>query len=85
MFHMIVYKCNNANIRGIKISARASSPNTDGIHIQLSSGTNIVNSRISTGDDCVSIGPGTTNTWIENVSCGPGHGIRYILYPTGIN
>ncbi|KAK1379427.1 polygalacturonase-like [Heracleum sosnowskyi] len=75
MFHMIVYKCNNANIRGIKISARASSPNTDGIHIQLSSGTNIVNSRISTGDDCVSIGPGTTNTWIENVSCGPGHGI----------
>ncbi|KAK6161573.1 hypothetical protein DH2020_004954 [Rehmannia glutinosa] len=26
-------------------------------------------------DDCVSIGPGTSNLWIENLSCGPGHGI----------
>lgn len=76
-FHMIVYKCNNTNLQGIKISAPANSPNTDGIHVQLSTGVSIMSSQIGTGDDCVSIGPGTTNTWIEGVSCGPGHGIRY--------
>ncbi|KAL9678263.1 hypothetical protein QQ045_016106 [Rhodiola kirilowii] len=35
----------------------------------------ILTSVIGTGDDCVSIGPGTNNLWIENVNCGPGHGI----------
>lgn len=79
LFHMIVYKCNNTKVQGIKISAAADSPNTDGIHVQLSTGVSIMSSQISTGDDCVSIGPGTTNTWIESISCGPGHGIRYIL------
>ncbi|KAK1390882.1 polygalacturonase-like [Heracleum sosnowskyi] len=75
LFHMIIYKSKNVILRGIKISALGNSPNTDGIHVQLSSDVSITQSRISTGDDCVSIGPGTNNTWIENVSCGPGHGI----------
>ncbi|XP_022153738.1 exopolygalacturonase clone GBGE184-like, partial [Momordica charantia] len=30
---------------------------------------------ISTGDDCVSIGQGTTNINVHNVTCAPGHGI----------
>ncbi|KAM6546910.1 hypothetical protein CsatB_027646 [Cannabis sativa] len=30
---------------------------------------------VRTGDDCVSIGPGTQNLWIERMACGPGHGI----------
>ncbi|KAK4436623.1 Polygalacturonase [Sesamum alatum] len=75
MFHILIYSCHNANLNNLKISAPGNSPNTDGIHLQQSSGVTITNSRIGTGDDCVSIGPGNSNLWIENLSCGPGHGI----------
>ncbi|PRQ46094.1 putative polygalacturonase [Rosa chinensis] len=75
MFHIVVNGCNNVKMQGVKVSASGNSPNTDGIHVQMSSGVTILNSKISTGDDCVSIGPGTSNLWIENVACGPGHGI----------
>ncbi|KAK3012490.1 hypothetical protein RJ639_008514 [Escallonia herrerae] len=75
MFHIVVNGCHNVKLQGIKVLASGSSPNTDGIHVQLSSGVTILNSKISTGDDCVSIGAGTTNLWIQNVACGPGHGI----------
>ncbi|KAK4403277.1 Polygalacturonase [Sesamum angolense] len=75
MFHILIYNCHNANLNNLKISAPVNSPNTDGIHLQQSSGVTITNSRIGTGDDCVSVGPGTSNLWIENLSCGPGHGI----------
>ncbi|XP_031257937.1 polygalacturonase-like [Pistacia vera] len=74
-FHIVINECNNVKAQGVKISASGDSPNTDGIHVQSSSSVTILNSRIGTGDDCVSIGPGTTNLWIENVACGPGHGI----------
>ncbi|PNT28871.1 hypothetical protein POPTR_007G144100v4 [Populus trichocarpa] len=75
MFHIVVNGCHNVRIQGVKITASGNSPNTDGIHVQLSSGVTILNSKIGTGDDCVSVGAGTTNLWIENVVCGPGHGI----------
>ncbi|KAB1218175.1 Polygalacturonase [Morella rubra] len=75
MFHIVVNGCNNVKMQGVKIAASGDSPNTDGIHVQLSSGVTILNSKIGTGDDCISIGPGATNLWIENVACGPGHGI----------
>ncbi|GMY32969.1 polygalacturonase-like isoform X1 [Fagus crenata] len=75
MFHIVVNGCHNVKMQDVKVTAAGNSPNTDGIHVQLSSTITILNSKIRTGDDCISIGPGTTNLWIENVACGPGHGI----------
>ncbi|XP_038712728.1 polygalacturonase-like [Tripterygium wilfordii] len=75
MFHIVINGCHNVKLQGVKVSASGNSPNTDGIHVQGSTGVTISNARIATGDDCVSVGPDTTNLWIENVACGPGHGI----------
>lgn len=76
MFHIVINGCKNVMLQGVTVLASGDSPNTDGIHVQLSTGVTILNSKIGTGDDCVSIGPGATDLWIENVGCGPGHGIR---------
>ncbi|GAB4825773.1 hypothetical protein Ancab_008649 [Ancistrocladus abbreviatus] len=75
LFHIVINGCKNVMIQGVKVTALAASPNTDGIHIQLSTGVTILNSNIATGDDCVSVGAGTSNLWVENIGCGPGHGI----------
>ncbi|GMN36134.1 hypothetical protein TIFTF001_005762 [Ficus carica] len=75
MFHIVINGCNNVKMQGVKVSASGNSPNTDGIHVQMSTGVTILNSKIGTGDDCVSIGPGTNSLWIEDIACGPGHGI----------
>lgn len=76
MFNIDINGCHNAKLQGITVSSPGNSPNTDGIHVQMSSDVTILNSKVGTGDDCISIGPGTTNLWIENFICGPGHGIR---------
>ncbi|XP_071698612.1 polygalacturonase-like [Rutidosis leptorrhynchoides] len=75
MFHIMLYASTNVKVQGVSVLASAQSPNTDGIHLQLSTNVIILSSKISTGDDCISIGPGNSNIWIENVACGPGHGI----------
>ncbi|KAJ9187200.1 hypothetical protein P3X46_002685 [Hevea brasiliensis] len=74
-FHIVINGCQNVKVQNVRVSAPGDSPNTDGIHVESSTGVTILNSKIGTGDDCVSIGPGTTNLWAENVACGPGHGI----------
>ncbi|KAF8365251.1 hypothetical protein HHK36_032737 [Tetracentron sinense] len=76
MFHIVINGCRNVNMRGVKITAPGDSPNTDGIHVQLSTAVMIMSTGIKTGDDCISIGPGTRTLWMDQVACGPGHGIR---------
>ncbi|KAF3774153.1 putative rhamnogalacturonase A [Nymphaea thermarum] len=75
LFHIVIDTCTNVKVDGLKITASSTSPNTDGIHVEQSTGVTITNSNIGTGDDCISIGSGTQNLWIEKIACGPGHGI----------
>lgn len=82
LFHIVIKTSQNVSLEGVQISAPGDSPNTDGIHVQQSTGVTILTSLIATGDDCVSIGPETSNLWIENVHCGPGHGIRLLSFIT---
>ncbi|XP_017984474.1 PREDICTED: exopolygalacturonase [Theobroma cacao] len=73
--HINLLSCKNLTFANITVNAPAQSPNTDGIHIGRSSGINITDSRISTGDDCVSLGEGSQKITVRRVTCGPGHGI----------
>ncbi|VVA17463.1 Hypothetical predicted protein, partial [Prunus dulcis] len=74
-FHVNLQKCEKVEINGFTISAPKESMNTDGIHIGRSTGINITDTTIGTGDDCISIGDGTKDLTVTNVACGPGHGI----------
>ncbi|PKI78131.1 hypothetical protein CRG98_001459 [Punica granatum] len=75
MAHLVINSCNNVLVKNVKMIAPDHSPNTDGIHVQGSVGVTIMGSTLQTGDDCVSIGPGTKNLFMTNIKCGPGHGI----------
>ncbi|XP_039125946.1 exopolygalacturonase-like [Dioscorea cayenensis subsp. rotundata] len=74
-FHLSIHNSKHIKLHDIKISAPEDSPNTDGIHITDSSNVTITRSIIGTGDDCISIGPGSRRVLISGVFCGPGHGI----------
>ncbi|XP_072965199.1 polygalacturonase-like [Typha angustifolia] len=75
LFHIVILRCHGVTVNGVNIRAPGNSPNTDGIHVQMSTGVTIAQANIKTGDDCISVGPGTAHLWIERVFCGPGHGI----------
>ncbi|KAL2507209.1 Pectin lyase-like superfamily protein [Forsythia ovata] len=60
-----INSCNNVLVRNVRTVAPDLSPNTDGIHVQSSTGVTITGSSMKTGDDCISIGPGTRNMWME--------------------
>ena len=74
-FHMALLSVKNIRMSGLRIRAPPNSPNTDGIHIERSSGVSIVDTHIGTGDDCISVGQGNDNVEVSRVQCGPGHGI----------
>ncbi|XP_043702462.1 polygalacturonase-like [Telopea speciosissima] len=75
LFHIVVYSSQNVAIQGVRINAPGDSPNTDGIHVQDSVNVRVFNASIRTGDDCISIGPGTKSMTIQRIASGPGHGI----------
>ncbi|KAF8387614.1 hypothetical protein HHK36_026267 [Tetracentron sinense] len=74
-FHVKFDGCDGVMIEKLSISSPKLSPNTDGIHIEDTKSVGIYNSVIANGDDCISIGPGCSGVDIENVTCGPSHGI----------
>ncbi|KAL2922457.1 Polygalacturonase [Bienertia sinuspersici] len=73
--HMSLKSCNNIALTYLTLRAPSGSPNTDGINIQHSNRILIYGSVIKTGDDCIALGPGSRNTIIKRIACGPGHGI----------
>ncbi|KAG7583956.1 Parallel beta-helix repeat [Arabidopsis suecica] len=73
--HLVINSCNNVIVRKVKLVAPDQSPNTDGLHVQGSAGVTVTDSTFQTGDDCISIGPGTRNLYMSKLNCGPGHGI----------
>ncbi|VVA41451.1 PREDICTED: exopolygalacturonase, partial [Prunus dulcis] len=73
--HVFLTNSQNIRVRGVNISAPDTSPNTDGIHISNSNNIKIARVHIGTGDDCIGMIQGSTNVAINNVVCGPGHGI----------
>ncbi|KAM1949210.1 hypothetical protein ACFX15_009289 [Malus domestica] len=74
-FHINVFACRNVTFQYVTITAPEDSVNTDGIHIGRSFGVTIDHTIIGTGDDCISLGDGSQNIVVTNVTCGPGHGI----------
>ncbi|KAK3041813.1 hypothetical protein RJ639_000329 [Escallonia herrerae] len=73
--HFTISRCQNVRLSDILISAPEDSPNTDGIHISESTNIVIQNSKIGTGDDCISIVNASSTIKMKKIYCGPGHGI----------
>ncbi|KFK37027.1 hypothetical protein AALP_AA4G202700 [Arabis alpina] len=70
-----IEKCSNVQVSNVVVTAPADSPNTDGIHISNTQNIQVSKSIIGTGDDCISIESGSQNVNINDITCGPGHGI----------
>ncbi|KAI5562840.1 hypothetical protein BDE02_15G076600 [Populus trichocarpa] len=73
--HMAFERSEWVYASNLTIQAPGDSPNTDGIHLQHAKNIFIDYSRIMTGDDCISIGDGSSQINITRIACGPGHGI----------
>ncbi|KAK6118756.1 hypothetical protein DH2020_047503 [Rehmannia glutinosa] len=74
-FQVNCISSHNVTFQHFHVSAPGESINTDGIHIARSTSIKVIDSIIETGDDCISIGDESKDYHIQNVTCGPGHGI----------
>lgn len=74
-FHFNLFSCKGITLEHVTMTAPDESPNTDGIHMALSSNIIVRDSVISTGDNCLSLGPGGKNIEMTGIACGPRHGI----------
>ncbi|KAL4195764.1 hypothetical protein AMTRI_Chr04g242690 [Amborella trichopoda] len=84
-FHLHFQTCNHVYAIKIQITSPQTSPNTDGIHLERTQNAHILNSTIAAGDDCVSIGHGSYNVTISGLTCGPGHGIRFVAIVSSLS
>ncbi|KAG5068532.1 hypothetical protein JHK85_000909 [Glycine max] len=73
--HIVINACNNVLVKNVRLIAPDQSPNTDGIHVERSTGVTINGCTLQTGDDCISIGDATYNIFMSHIKCGPGHGV----------
>ncbi|XP_040255504.2 polygalacturonase ADPG2-like isoform X2 [Aegilops tauschii subsp. strangulata] len=73
--HIAVCQSSKVHLTQLTITAPWDSPNTDGVHVDRSQDVRVTRSTIGTGDDCVSIGPGSRFVTVDGIVCGPGHGV----------
>lgn len=73
--HVAILQSSGITLRKLTITAPGSSPNTDGIHIEQSQNVRVADSRIGTGDDCISVSSGSRFVAVDGIECGPGHGV----------
>ncbi|KAK4791545.1 hypothetical protein SAY86_031958 [Trapa natans] len=73
--NFVISRCDSVRISQVLVSSPGDSPNTDGIHITESTNVILQDSKIGTGDDCVSIVNASSNIRMKRIYCGPGHGI----------
>ncbi|CAK7353658.1 unnamed protein product [Dovyalis caffra] len=73
--HIGILDCTDVLVSNLHITAPEDSPNTDGMDISRSTHVRIQNSTIGTGDDCIAVNGGCYDVKINNIACGPGHGI----------
>uniref|UniRef100_A0A7N0SZ59 Polygalacturonase n=1 Tax=Kalanchoe fedtschenkoi TaxID=63787 RepID=A0A7N0SZ59_KALFE len=76
-YHFYVTDSQQVTITGVKILTNGGlGLNTDGVHISRSSFVNVVKNYIESGEDCVSVGYGSSNVNIDGVTCKGGDGIN---------
>ncbi|KAL2926500.1 Polygalacturonase [Bienertia sinuspersici] len=73
--HFVISRSDSVRVSNVLISSPEDSPNTDGIHITESTNVALLDCKIGTGDDCVSIVNASSAIKMKKIYCGPGHGI----------